>query len=60
MDFLMGLFRNILEHQDWSMSQVCSDSYGKTLKKWHGWLASSSFTVNAFICHDVLNFNALP
>ncbi|KAK4482470.1 hypothetical protein RD792_009628 [Penstemon davidsonii] len=45
MDFLVELFRNLVEHQDWSMSQVCSDSYSKTLKKWHGWLASSSFTV---------------
>lgn len=48
MDFLVGLSRNLLEHQDWSMSQACSDSYGKTLKKWHGWLARSSFTVSAF------------
>jgi len=45
MDFLVELFRNLLEHKDWTMSQACSDSYGKTLKKWHGWLASSSFTV---------------
>lgn len=45
MDFLVELFRNLLEHQDWTMSQACSDSYGKTLKQWHGWLASSSFSV---------------
>lgn len=45
MDFLVELFRNLLEHADWTMSQACSDSYSKTLKKWHGWLASSSFTV---------------
>lgn len=45
MDFLVELFRNLLEHQDWAMSQACTDSYTKTLKKWHGWLASSSFTV---------------
>ncbi|MQM00883.1 hypothetical protein Taro_033617 [Colocasia esculenta] len=45
MDFLVELFRNLPEHQDWTMSQACIDSYGKTLKKWHGWLASSSFTV---------------
>uniref|UniRef100_M1BS32 Glycolipid transfer protein n=1 Tax=Solanum tuberosum TaxID=4113 RepID=M1BS32_SOLTU len=45
MDFLVALFRNLLEHQDWAMSQACSDSYSKTLKKWHGWIASSSFTV---------------
>lgn len=45
MDFLTELFRNLLEHADWAMSQACSDSYSKTLKKFHGWLASSSFTV---------------
>ncbi|KAF3558304.1 hypothetical protein F2Q69_00011373 [Brassica cretica] len=45
MDFLVELFRNLVAHQDWSMSQACSDSYQKTLKKWHGWLASSSFSV---------------
>lgn len=56
MDFLVGLFRNILEHQDWSMSQVCSDSYGKTLKKWHGWLASSSFTVAMKLAPDRKKF----
>lgn len=54
MDFLVELFRNLLEHADWSMSQACTDSYGKTLKKWHGWLASSTFTVSLeafFIFH---------
>lgn len=45
MDFLVELFRNLLEHGDWAMSQACSDSYSKTLKKFHGWLASSSFSV---------------
>ncbi|CAN1279268.1 Glycolipid transfer protein 1 [Linum perenne] len=45
MDFLVELFRNLLTHQDWTMSQACTDSYCKTLKKFHGWLASSSFTV---------------
>jgi hypothetical protein len=48
MDFLVELFRNFLEHQDQTMSQACTDSYTKTLKKFHGWLASSSFTVVAF------------
>lgn len=46
MDFLVELFRNLYQHQDWSMQQACNDSYGKTLKKWHGWIASSSFTVS--------------
>ncbi|KAL5990519.1 Glycolipid transfer protein 1 [Asimina triloba] len=45
MDFLVELFRNLLAQPDWNMSQVCTDSYNKTLKKWHGWLASSSFTL---------------
>ncbi|XP_022872400.1 glycolipid transfer protein 1-like isoform X3 [Olea europaea var. sylvestris] len=56
MDFLVGLFRNLLEHQDWSMSQACSDSYGKTLKKWHGWLARSSFTVAMKLAPDRKKF----
>lgn len=45
MDFLVELFRNLLEHEDWTMSQACADSYQKTLKKWHGWLASSTFSL---------------
>ncbi|KVI00342.1 Glycolipid transfer protein domain-containing protein, partial [Cynara cardunculus var. scolymus] len=45
MDFLVELFRNLYQHQDWSMQQACNDSYSKTLKKWHGWIASSSFTL---------------
>lgn len=48
MDFLVELFRDLLEHADWTMSQACTESYNKTLKKWHGWLASSSFSVNSF------------
>jgi hypothetical protein len=45
MDFLVALFHNLIQHPEWQMSQVCSDAYSKTLKKWHGWLASSSFSV---------------
>lgn len=56
MDFLVELFRNLLEHPDWSMSQVCTDSYSKTLKKWHGWLASSSFTVAMKLAPDRKKF----
>jgi hypothetical protein len=48
MDFLVALFQNLIEHEDWPMSQACTDAYNKTLKKWHGWLASSSFTVMFF------------
>ncbi|KAL0349042.1 UNVERIFIED_CONTAM: Glycolipid transfer protein 1 [Sesamum radiatum] len=56
MDFLVELFRNLCEHQDWSMSQVCNDAYSKTLKKWHGWLASSSFTVAIKLAPDRKKF----
>ncbi|XP_051153042.1 glycolipid transfer protein 1-like isoform X2 [Andrographis paniculata] len=45
MDFLVQLFRNLCECQDWSMLQCCNNSYAITLKKWRGWLASSSFSV---------------
>ncbi|XP_073050994.1 glycolipid transfer protein 1 [Primulina eburnea] len=56
MDFLVELFRNLLEHQDWAMSQACTDSYTKTLKKWHGWLASSSFTIAMKLAPDRKKF----
>jgi len=56
MDFLVELFRNLLEHPDWTMSQACSDSYGKTLKKWHGWLASSSFSIAMKLAPDRKKF----
>ena len=56
MDFLVELFRNLLEHPDWTMSQACTDSYTKTLKKWHGWLASSSFTVAMKLAPDRKKF----
>ncbi|KAK1428420.1 hypothetical protein QVD17_17254 [Tagetes erecta] len=45
MDFIVELFRNLMEHKDWNMSQVCTEAYTKSLKKYHGWLASSTFTV---------------
>ncbi|KAL6519896.1 Glycolipid transfer protein 1 [Orobanche minor] len=56
MDFIVELFRNLVEHQVWTMSQVCNDAYGKTLKKWHGWLASSSFTVIIKLAPDRKKF----
>ncbi|CAL0316709.1 unnamed protein product [Lupinus luteus] len=56
MDFLVALFRNLIDHEDWSMSQACTDSYTKTLKKWHGWLASSSFTVAMKLAPDRKKF----
>ncbi|CAL0321126.1 unnamed protein product [Lupinus luteus] len=56
MDFLVELFRNLIEHEDWSMSQACTNSYNKTLKKWHGWLASSSFTVAMKLAPDRKKF----
>ncbi|KAJ0092680.1 hypothetical protein Patl1_25629 [Pistacia atlantica] len=56
MDFLVELFRNLLAHPDWTMSQACTDSYTKTLKKWHGWLASASFTVAMKLAPDRKKF----
>ncbi|XP_059630125.1 glycolipid transfer protein 1-like [Cornus florida] len=56
MDFLVELFRNVHDHQDWPMEKACTDSYGKTLKKWHGWLASSSFTVAIKLAPDRKKF----
>eukprot|EP00250_Pteridium_aquilinum_P002639 c12864_g1_i1 orf=122-742(+) len=45
MDFLVTLFGNLLKYPDWTMSQAATDAYNATLKKWHGWIASSAFTV---------------
>ncbi|KAJ9154140.1 hypothetical protein P3X46_027507 [Hevea brasiliensis] len=56
MDFLVELFRNLLAHADWTMSQACTDAYGRTLKKFHGWLASSSFTVAMKLASDRKKF----
>ncbi|WJX45566.1 hypothetical protein P8452_32436 [Trifolium repens] len=56
MDFLVALFRNLIEHDDWPMSQACTDAYNKTLKKLHGWLASSSFTVAMKLAPDRKKF----
>ncbi|KAK8969714.1 hypothetical protein KSP40_PGU006686 [Platanthera guangdongensis] len=56
MDFLVELFRNLIEHPDWTMAQTCTDSYNKTLKKWHGWLASSSFMVALKLAPDRKKF----
>ncbi|AES61084.2 glycolipid transfer protein [Medicago truncatula] len=56
MDFLVAVFRNLIEHADWSMSQACTDSYYKTLKKWHGWLASSTVTVAMMLAPDRKKF----
>ncbi|XP_031098904.1 glycolipid transfer protein 1-like [Ipomoea triloba] len=56
MDFIVELFRNLALHQDWSMSQACTDSYSKTLKNFHGWLASSSFSVAMKLAPDRKKF----
>ncbi|GAA0146150.1 transfer/carrier protein [Lithospermum erythrorhizon] len=56
MDFLVELFRNLLEHADWTMSQACTESYSKTLKKFHGWLASSSFMLAMKLAPDRKKF----
>ncbi|KAJ6405781.1 hypothetical protein OIU84_013695 [Salix udensis] len=59
MEFLSELFGNLMVHPDWSMSQVCADSYGKSLKKWHGWLASSSFSVALKLAPDRKKFMSI-
>lgn len=56
MDFILELFRNLLEHADWTMTQACTDAYSNTLKKWHGWLASSSFTLAMKLAPDRKKF----
>ncbi|OAY67410.1 Glycolipid transfer protein 1 [Ananas comosus] len=56
MDFLVELFRSLLDHPDWSMSRACTVSYNKALKKWHGWLMSSSFPVAVKIVPDRKKF----
>ncbi|CAA6662495.1 unnamed protein product [Spirodela intermedia] len=56
MDFLVELFRDLLQHPDWTMAQACTDSYGKTLKKFHGWIASSAFTVAMKLAPDRKKF----
>ncbi|XP_042442134.1 glycolipid transfer protein 1-like isoform X2 [Zingiber officinale] len=59
MDFQVDLFRNLLDRPEWTMTQVCNDSYSKTLKKWHGWLASSSFLVAIKLIPDRKKFMEL-
>ncbi|CAI0434530.1 unnamed protein product [Linum tenue] len=56
MDFLIAVFQNMLDHPEWGMSQVCSSAYSKTLKKWHNWLASSSFMVVMKLAPDRKKF----
>ncbi|RWW41312.1 hypothetical protein BHE74_00053208 [Ensete ventricosum] len=56
MDFLVELFRNLVDYADWTMSQVCTDSYCKTLKKWHGWFASSTVMVAMKLAPDRKKF----
>ncbi|KAF7837450.1 glycolipid transfer protein 1-like [Senna tora] len=56
MDFLVALFENLIHHPELSMSQACTESYNKTLKKWHGWIASSSFTVAMKLAPDRKKF----
>ncbi|XP_047980039.1 glycolipid transfer protein 1-like [Salvia hispanica] len=56
MDFIVELFKNLGEHQDWSMSQIYNEAYTKTLKKWHGWIAASSFTVGLTLAPERKKF----
>ncbi|KAL8259024.1 hypothetical protein R6Q59_026977 [Mikania micrantha] len=56
MDYIVELYRNLMEHEDWDMSRVCTEAYSKTLKKYHGWLASSTFTVAMKLTPDRKKF----
>ncbi|XP_057440636.1 glycolipid transfer protein 1-like [Lotus japonicus] len=56
MDYTVQMFSNLHEHQDWTMKRACTDSYNKTLKNWHGWLASSSFNVAMKLAPDRKKF----
>ncbi|KMT05862.1 hypothetical protein BVRB_7g165240 [Beta vulgaris subsp. vulgaris] len=56
MDFMVHLFHNLLEHPEWSMTQACTDSYKRTLKKWHGWVAMSTFKVLIKLAPDRKKF----
>ncbi|KAF8413898.1 hypothetical protein HHK36_001893 [Tetracentron sinense] len=56
MDFLVELYCNLVKHKDWTMLRACTDSYNKTLKKWHGWLASISFNAAMKLAPDRKKF----
>ncbi|KAE9585525.1 hypothetical protein Lal_00017788 [Lupinus albus] len=56
MDYTVKLFSNLQEHQDWSMQRACNDSYKKTLKNWHGWVATSSFNLAIKLAPDRKKF----
>ncbi|KAK3414837.1 glycolipid transfer protein 1 [Eucalyptus grandis] len=56
MDFLVELFHDLLDHPDWSMTQACTNAYSKSLKKWHNWLATSSFSVAMKLVPDRKKF----
>eukprot|EP01018_Ginkgo_biloba_P022761 Gb_12773 [translate_table: standard] len=45
MDFIVVLFRDLLDHPEWGMKQAVEDSYNITLKKWHGWISAAAFKV---------------
>lgn len=59
MDFLVALFANLLNHPDWTMSQAATDAYNVTLKKFHGWIASSAFTVALKLVPERTKFMAV-
>lgn len=59
MDFLVALFGNLLDHPDWTMSQAATDAYNLTLKKWHGWIASSAFAVALKLIPERTKFMAV-
>jgi hypothetical protein len=56
MDFLVELFRNLLAHADWTMGQCATAAYTCTLKEYHGWIASTAFTVAMKLIPDRKKF----
>lgn len=56
MDFLVELFRNLLVHPDWTMTQAANAAYAETLKRWHGWIATAAFTVALKLVPDRKKF----
>lgn len=56
MDFLVALFQNLIDNPDWTMNRAATEAYNLTLKKWHGWIASSAFTVALKLIPDRTKF----
>ncbi|MED6206836.1 hypothetical protein PIB30_030396 [Stylosanthes scabra] len=56
MDYSVQMFSNLEEHKNWSMQEACNDSYSKTLRNWHGWIAIQTFHVAMRLLPDRKKF----